>query len=126
MQWITTNAPGIGMISVAGGIYGWLMYHDAEFAVMTTIAALCGALMSVGLFGHRGRRGWGFAALGGLVATALGAGLMGGFLQYPGGILVGPAAVLRFAGSDLSAPLVWIAMMAGAHLLMRQRRGLLT
>lgn len=119
---IKNNIPGVAMITGTGALYGFIMEPDGGFAVLAALGACFGGLAAVGLFGHPGRGGWGLAALGAFVATALGAGLAGAYLYFPEGLWIAPVMVAIYATDMLLAGPVWLSLMAATHLTMRRIR----
>lgn len=119
---IKNNIPGVAMITGTGALYGFIMEPDGGLALLAAIGACAGGLAAVGLFGHPGRWGWGLAALGAFVATALGAGLAGAFLYFPDGLWIAPVMVALYTTDMLLAGPIWLGLMAVTHLAMRNVR----
>lgn len=123
---IKNNIPGVAMIAGTGAVYGWLIEPHTKMILLSGGGALVGGIAAIGLFGHPGRWGWGLAALGAFVATALGAGLAGGLLYFPDGLWVAPIMVAIFSTEVLVAGPIWASLMIATHLvvrILRQRAG---
>ncbi len=94
-------------------------------------AALAGMLFYA-LFGQEGEKGWMLAALGAVLATAVGAilavGVMGiwggeGLFDNPSIVLFGPVFVAMMFAQYPVTFFLWIGIMAGAHLVLRRFLG---
>ncbi len=100
-----------------------------EVLLPAIIGAALAGMLFYALFGRAGRRGWLLAALGAVLATAVGAmlavlvlGLWGGegILEDPSVVLFGPWFIMMMFDQHPVAILLWMGVMAAAHLVLRR------
>lgn len=119
-------------VGLIGGMVGLVVeYMDSpdplRMRLELTFLAFCGALVGgacmVWAFGRAGAKGWGLAALGAVLSTAIG-GMAGALLVLPDlpAALVGMIFPFVALVEYLPSLPLWLAGMAGLHLAARALR----
>ena len=118
----------IFMISTCGGSIGSCFANGDEIILPAMIGAGLAGMMFYALFGGKGQRGWTLAAVGAILATAVGAilavlvlGLWGGedILNHASVVLVGPWFILVMFDQFPLTIFLWVGIMITAHLVLR-------
>ena len=119
----------IFIISTCGRSISSCLASGDEMFLPAAIGAGLAGMMFFALFGGKGERGWMLAAIGAILATAVGAmlavlvlGLWGGehILNDPGVVLFGPWFILMMFGQYPLTIFLWIGIMSAAHLVLRR------
>ncbi len=121
MKLAMTFGPGVALIGVTGAALGGIIIPEWDFVVATGLVATLGGALAIGLFGQPGLAGWLSAALGAVLATCLGAGLLGGIMYFPDGVWIAPMTVFVSFDEHIAAAPSWFGLMILAHLVTRDR-----
>ncbi|AXX97449.1 hypothetical protein [Profundibacter amoris] len=118
----------IFIISTCGRSIGSCFANGAEIILPAMIGAGLAGMMFYALFGGKGQRGWMLAAVGAILATAVGAmlavlvlGVWSGedILNDASVVLVGPWFILVMFDQFPLTIFLWIGIMIAAHLVLR-------
>ncbi len=109
------HANTIGLIGGAGFVTGWGIEQELGFALMAGVGALISGTLVARLFGESGVIGLVLAAFGALLATVIGALLVGGLMAFPHGSGMAVAAVAEILATDVVAGGRWVILMGVAH-----------
>ncbi len=103
---------------------------DSQMISSAFVGALIAGMLFYALWGRKNTVGWWFAALAAVLCTVFGAmiavGVMGfmlggeSILNDPIVVLLGPYLLVLVLDQYPVMLLIWIAIMAGVHLLLRQ------
>jgi hypothetical protein len=116
------------IVSTCGRSIGSCLASGDELILPAIIGAGLAGMMFSPLFGRTGQRGWVLAAVGAILATAVGAmlavlllGLWGGenILNDASVVLVGPWFILVMFDQFPLTIFLWIGIMIAAHLVLR-------
>jgi len=119
------------IIAICGGVT-WLAIHISNSAPdigdlydmvrLTTASAAIGGIIASPLFGVSGNKGFLFALIGAVLATAIGSALAAGVVGGIPGIIFGPIFVLASLATEPHVGGVWLLIMATAHCLAETER----
>ena len=115
--------PAIAAIGVAGGVTSVFVNNfvypargfDSVFLAMTTVAAATAGVCVIPFFGKAGKAGWGWAALGAVLAT-LGASTALGLLLNAAYFVAAPMSVVMSLILQPLGAISWLATMSVAHI----------
>ena len=114
LKWFAT----VVMIGFVGGVVGALMFGTLG-GIVSGFGAIVGGVCAAGMFGRPDSSGIGIAAMGALLSTAIGAGVIGALFGGFAGAFEAAGGILAALVIQWPVGLAWCAMMTVVHLTAR-------